>query len=225
MNWQSLVGDLNAYYQQQEGDWRSAFAPLFDAIIEDQGNLWNAQLGTSFAVTNVQSAEWFNQYTLTFAQQVNQTTTQALGDLFMQAQVEGWTIDQMQNRMTDLFTQWQTGDATSADFDWYAQRLPPWRTELIARTETIRSANYGSLNLFKEWDPNGKKGWSATYDDRTREDHAQAAQDYGEEGAIPYDQPFIVGGIPMDCPGDPNAPIEQVANCRCALIPVLSSSE
>lgn len=223
IQWQQVVSDLAAFYQKQEVAWREAYAPLMSALITDQGHQWNASLGTSFAVPNIYGADWFNGYTLTFAQQVNETTLTTLGDMFAQAQLEGWTVQQMQNRMNQLFNQWMTGDETSSDWEWYAQRLPPWRTEMIARTETLRSSNYGSFNLFQEWGVK-KKEWLATFDDRTRKSHVDAGINYGRggrPGAIPMEQPFMVNGNPMMCPGDISAPASETVNCRCTILPVL----
>lgn len=223
IQWQQAITDLSTFYQQQEGNWRAAFAPLMSGLITDQANQWNVSLGTSFAVPNIEGADWFNQYTLVFAQQVNQTTLVTLSELFAQAQLEGWTIEQMQNHMNQLFTQWMNGSEFAADWSWYAARLPPYRTEMIARTETLRSSNYGSWNIFKGWGAQ-KKEWLATYDDRTRPSHIDAWTRYssgGSPGPIGMDEAFVVGGVAMQCPGDPGAPAGETVNCRCSIAPVL----
>lgn len=222
IQWQNMHQDLQTFYLAQNENWRSAFAPLYVGVITDQAKGWNTQFGTSFDVPNIEAADWFNHYTLTFAQQINQTTLDTLGELFQQAQMEGWTIEQMQNRMDTLFRQWMNGNVTSEEMDWYTQRLPPYRTELIARTETLRSSNQGSLSLFKDWIPDGRKNWLASFDDRTRLTHIDAGTRYGvggTVGSIPMDSPFMVGGAMMQCPGDTSAPASETINCRCCLAP------
>jgi ppGpp synthetase/RelA/SpoT-type nucleotidyltranferase len=95
------------------------------------------------------------------------------------------------------------------------------RGELIARTELTGATNGGSLaavrlvNDATPADSQLRKIWIATNDDRTRDSHAQASDDYGEGSGIPVDQPFNIGGADMQHPGDPTGPPEEVINCRC----------
>lgn len=54
------------------------------------------------------------------------------------------------------------------------------------------------------------KTWRTRRDARVRHTHAAA-----EGQTVPFVAPFFVGGIPMQHPGDPTAPVEEVVNCRC----------
>ena len=121
----------------------------------------------------------------------------------------------MQKHLTTLFDQWSKGDVTPQEFDWYTSRMPPYRTEMIARTETIRSSNAGSDELYREWGVQQHE-WLATKDDRVRDDHLAA-----DGQIVGIDEPFIVGGYEADFPGDPNLPPEESINCRCTVLPVM----
>lgn len=59
------------------------------------------------------------------------------------------------------------------------------------------------------------KMWYTQEDSRVRDSHADA---HGQ--VVPIDGEFLVGGYNMRYPGDRNAPIEEVINCRCVLLEV-----
>lgn len=90
------------------------------------------------------------------------------------------------------------------------------RAERIARTELVSASNVGqmigaeraagALGLVMQ------KEWIATFDQRTRPDHASA-----DGQRVPLDQPFSVGGTMLDQPGDMAGPADQVINCRCTV--------
>ena len=214
--WQDTLLSVEDYLNMGGADnWRSQFTPAMKGIITDQGKRWAADLGMTFDVQNFFAQDWFDEYTLKFAQQINATTLDELGRMFQQAQSEGWSVPTMQKHLTTLFDQWSKGDVTPEEFDWYTSRMPPYRTEMIARTETIRSSNAGSEELFNEWGVQQKE-WLATKDDRVRDDHLAA-----DGQVVGIDEPFIVGGYEADFPGDPNLPPEESINCRCTVLPVM----
>src|SRR5690606_15625034 len=81
----------------------------------------------------------------------------------------------------------------------------------IARTEATASLNAGQQALRDEEEvPN--KQWIATVDGLTRETHSATDLEI-----VPNGQPFLVGGYPMNHPGDGSlgAPAEEIVNCRC----------
>lgn len=94
----------------------------------------------------------------------------------------------------------------------------PFRAALIARTETHMAATYGGITSAREAeDELGVrllKRWSPTLDARTRPAHLAMAG----KPAIPLDEKFLVGGEPMDRPGDPSASGANLINCRCSLL-------
>jgi HK97 family phage portal protein len=72
--------------------------------------------------------------------------------------------------------------------------------------EGVRDAVYSSAGSYIE------KTWQANRDEKTRPSHWKAnGQTRKAQNA------FKVGGVSMQRPGDPTAPIHEVANCRCWL--------
>lgn len=92
------------------------------------------------------------------------------------------------------------------------------RAKTIARTETHNAASFAShqYHLQVETDLGSKvmKKWVATNDARTRPDHAEM----NGKPAIPMNEDFIVGGVPMSYAGDPKGGAKNVINCRCVVI-------
>ena len=90
------------------------------------------------------------------------------------------------------------------------------RGALIARTETHGAANYGADVAARETGLNIRKEWVSAADERTRESHAAA-----DGQTVGMDDAFDIGGVSMMFPGDPSAPVEEIANCRCAVAHVV----
>ena len=135
--------------------------------------------------------------------------------MLAQAQEEGWAIPTMQSHLSDTFEQWMGGDLSPEDFAWFAERMPPYRTEMIARTETIRSSNAGSTQIYKDWGVQ-KHEWLATLDDRVRPDHLEANGQIVKVG-----EPFDVSGEMLEYPGDPVGDPGNTINCRCTTVPIV----
>ncbi len=80
------------------------------------------------------------------------------------------------------------------------------RASTIVRTEVNRiHATATQLRMEDAVDqvPDLRKAWLPEIDNRTRETHVQAGQDFSEENAIPVDKPFTVGGHKAMFPRDP----------------------
>ena len=103
------------------------------------------------------------------------------------------------------------------------QRTLKYRGDVIARTESVNALRAGQFEAIAQAVERGEldirdvvKKWDATGDVRTRLTHQQAETDYKE--GIPLDQPFIVGGEPMQYPGVAGASAKNVIQCRCRLL-------
>lgn len=214
VNWTKVGGSLDAYLQEAGDNWRETFLPVMEATLDDLGSELSVVFGIEFDVRNWRGEAWFQDYTLKFAQAINETTSGDIHDLLATAAADGWSIPDMQAAMEELFQQYMDGDLTAEETEWFKQRLPAYRTEMIARTETISLSNAGTHQLGQDWGATAKI-WLATDDDRTRPSHIEAGGRYVE--GIPIDEPFIVGGYEMMYPGDRShgAPPSEFVNCRC----------
>lgn len=224
--WWDVETDVLDYLEKEGAEnWRETFVPLIEGTVYDVGQIWATELGIAFNIRNLRGEEWFKDYTLVFSKPINQTTSNHIQTVLAQGQAEGWSIPTMQKHLEQLFQQYMKGNLSAADFAWFNDRMPPHRTEMIARTETIRAAGAGAQNLYKEWGVQ-KRAWLATNDDRTRPTHVTAGQTYGRYGSVgplPMDEPFMVGGYEMMHPGDASlgAPPEEFIDCRCTIIPIV----
>lgn len=104
----------------------------------------------------------------------------------------------------------------------YRERLgftDQYRSERIARTETLRASNAGSFEGAKNAGIHLLKQWVPIVDNNSRDDHAAMAG----EPAIELDQLFNVGGESMMIPGDGSA--ENTINCRCIVSYIPETNE
>jgi hypothetical protein len=215
IRWSDLRASILDYIQDRSIEaWRADFIPLIEGVVLDTGGLWATALGVQFDVRNLRGEAWFQDYTLQFADPISQTSADTLHDVLAQAQAEGWTIAEMQDRMGRVFDQWIQGDLTPDDFNWLTQRMPLHRRELIARVETMRAANAGAYQLGRDWGVKTKE-WLAALDERTRDTHREA-----NGQVVGINETFTVGGYAMMHPLDMNrgAPPEEAMNCRCTMI-------
>jgi len=97
-------------------------------------------------------------------------------------------------------------------FNHYAQ----FQAERVVRTEATNAANFGTMQSALTVFPGDemKKEWIASFDDRTRDTHAEA-----DGQVVNYNDPFFVGGYQIQYPGEPGAPANEVINCRCSVAP------
>lgn len=96
------------------------------------------------------------------------------------------------------------------------------RARTIARTETTVAANEGSRAAAKALNlPKLRKEWVSGDDGRVRGSDLDDATNHKNMNGVKVgiDEKFLVPSIDgpdeMDGPGDPSAPVDQVANCRC----------
>lgn len=217
LNYGELLDKILAYIAgDSQENWRKVFRPVIEALVMQQGEMWNAAMGMSFDVRNIFGEAAFNDYLIKFAQQIAQTTNDDITALLQQAMKEGWSIPDMEKALGSLFDQYMSGDLTDEQRTWFEERMPAYRRENIARTETTRASSVGSQALFKGWGAQGKE-WLTAMDGRQRDTHGAA-----NGQIVPIDEPFKVGGYDMMHPGDPNAPAEEVCSCRCSIAPILT---
>jgi uncharacterized protein with gpF-like domain len=144
--------------------------------------------------------EYFGQDILNTSIGITETTKKLIRDVFINAYAQGLGIN-------DIIKQFE---------DTEMSRI---RSRLIARTETVTSANGGALIVAKETGLLLNKIWLATKDSRTRHDHAEV-----DGHTVGRDEYFDVGGATMLHPGARTqedgspVPVSEVANCRCTTL-------
>lgn len=102
--------------------------------------------------------------------------------------------------------------------DRYRERYIKYRSEVIARTEALRSAHEGSEEMYAQAIENGSlnpedlvRTWVTAKDERVRSSHAAMSNQ-----TRPFGQPFTTGdGVSIMRPGDSNAPASETIQCRC----------
>ncbi len=117
------------------------------------------------------------------------------------------------------------GTALSAEqidtaVDRYRANYIAYRAEVIARTEALRAVHAGNEELFRQAIERGDidadaitRTWNPEGGPRTRASHRAMKGQTRSFGEM-----FTTGaGIDIAYPGDPNAPIEETAQCRCAI--------
>jgi len=88
----------------------------------------------------------------------------------------------------------------------------PW-ARMIARTEATKATNSSNLDAIKEAGFNAKT-WIAGGPPNDREEHTAM-----DGKTIPIDEDFVLpSGVKISFPGDPDADVSELANCRCGVI-------
>ncbi len=95
-------------------------------------------------------------------------------------------------------------------------RLEDHVAERAARTGTVATSNAGSHSAIEDSSAIAEE-WLTSLDGRERETHAEAN---GQIVAV--EQTFLVGDAELAHPGDPTAPIGEIVNCRCTVVPRFS---
>jgi hypothetical protein len=97
-----------------------------------------------------------------------------------------------------------------------------YQAERIVRTETngvySLAAQLRQQQAVDEAMPDARKSWITAHDVRVRPAHVVAGNMYGQggdPGPIAFDQPYMVGGEPMQHPHDPRSSPRNRINCRC----------
>lgn len=147
----------------------------------------------------------------------NPEVRRVMNELIQKAQSVPETLrDAVADAVGDGLEGEETWDEIAARVNGLAQDMPRWKAEQIAQTTGTGAFEQGQLQAFKAAGVDAKR-WLSQRDGRVRPSHFAAD---GEE--VGLDDPFTVGGAPMQYPGDPTAPAREVVNCRCSLLPIIT---
>lgn len=120
-----------------------------------------------------------------------------------------------------------TSKQVDAMVDRYRERYIQYRSEVIARTESMTAAAEGSHEAVVQAIEAGdvspdriERTWNPAEDNRVRDSHEAM-----DGQTVAYDQPFITGhGVRIRFPGDPQAPPEERIQCRCTVSTRISAA-
>lgn len=147
--------------------------------------------------------DYINQHAAELAKNINETTRNGIRAVLAEAQDEGLSMAEIQDKLNELF----------------AGRKSNYETERIARTEMNRASNEGIIEGLRQSGVVEKKAWLAALDIRTRDSHVAAHLRYQEE-PISLEALFEVGGGAGPAPGQIGVAAEDI-NCRCVVLAVL----
>ena len=112
----------------------------------------------------------------------------------------------------------------------YRERYLRYRSETIARTETIRALSGANQEFLQGYIDSGeiderqvRRFWHYTFDERTRAEHRQIPA-MNPDG-VGMNEPFQTPLGPLMFPGDPMGAVSNVANCRCSVYQRVISAE
>jgi len=136
------------YLLTSKDGWIEEFGPLFAGVIGAQADNILGAYGISFDIARPEVQQFLEGYTMEFAKGIQEVSEEKLRAIIMQAQSEGWSVPNTRNAIMEL---WDGFDKN--------------RAEMIARTETLRSSNYGAVEA---WAQAGieRKEWYTTLDGR-----------------------------------------------------------
>lgn len=152
----------------------------------------------TFDLTDPNVVAWIEDKVFKFSDRVTRSTKAKIKILINNGIDNGWTLTQF-------------ADQLSAKFDQFGLA----RALRVATTEIGAAMNGGSMMGYRQSGVVEKKQW-LTADAGARDSHLAAAAD----GVIGIAERFSNG---LDHPGDPNAPAEEVVNCRCAIQPIVEA--
>lgn len=129
----------------------------------------------------------------------------AVHSVILEGITEGLSVSQTANRIGERMMQWA-----------------PWQAQRQAQTDLVALANGASLESAKVLGEDGPafKTWLTAGDENVRDSHVDA-----DGQTVKIDEPFSVGGFPLDHPGDFLGPDSEVINCRCTLIYGFAANE
>jgi SPP1 gp7 family putative phage head morphogenesis protein len=164
--------------------------PRITEMVKINGSAAYAELGVSgsFDVSNPEVIKWIKKRAGELIKSIGDTTLEKLKKTLAEGVAAGEKIPSLASRVSSVY------DGAKG-----------YRSELIARTETIKASNSGAYQAYKQSGVVEKKQWLATMDDRVRDEHAAMN---GE--IVGLNEAFSNGEM---FPGEPN--------CRCTVLPVI----
>ena len=173
-----------------------------------------SSLGTSYTLYDRQTVERLirDDPELLPALKPMSRTAQEIAD----GKIKAWSREQIHNTCLQGILQGESIPAIATRIsDITTQQAQS--TIRYARTMTTGAENAGRVDSYHRAESMGiemEQQWLATLDNRTRESHRQMDGEH-----VPVGKLFSNG---CEYPGDPNGPAEEIWNCRCTLVAMLT---
>lgn len=137
------------------------------------------------------------------AQPFSKTTVGQMENLTTRAAREGWSTGTLRDELQTYFD----------DGGNIGGMGPRERADVGARTASTAQFGQGQIQAWLQAGIRGKR-WLSQRDSRVRDTHQFSD---GQERRL--QKPFNVGGFQLRFPGDPEAPVDETARCRCSMLP------
>jgi len=176
-------------------DFQKVLIPFYTRVITAFAARIRRSVKSTDTFTDVMK-QWLIKRALETVEDIDETTLDIIKTAISHGVEQGWTTEKIAQSISDATL--------------YEVNQP--RARVIARTEMHTAAQEGQLQAAKATGIQGlQKTWTASGDNRTRDDHAEA-----DGQTVDIDDDFIVGGESMSRPGDGSA--EESINCRCVCV-------
>ena len=182
--------------------------PVMRGIFSDAGEaaMELVNVGTSFDLNNPRAVAYLEERAIQFARTINETTAKDIRRILGEGIMEGESVQDLSKRVSD-----------------YYGEIRDYRTDRIARTETMASTNAGSHEGYTQAGVEHKQ-WISARDGQCRESHLyldrKYSEDGGKDGPIRMDEDFVNdetgsrGPYPLAM-----SEVSDNINCRCISAP------
>jgi HK97 family phage portal protein len=184
---------IDKFAQTMSPEFMNIFTAGVDKALDDM-----AAGNYSFDFRNPKVTSYLKNKTYKFAQEVNNATMESLRKELITGLNAFENLDQIAERINKVFDYSDT-----------------WRGLRIARTETTCAINSGMVQAYDQSGLAQGKGWLTSRDEKVRLSH----EIDGQEVAV-NDMFKLKSGQSVRFPGDPDAQIADIINCRCTMYPV-----
>ena len=160
------------------------------------------------------TANYLSQHTSGLITQIDETTKNIIRDRLTEGYARGESIQDLARGIRQAL-------GFDPNMSARSQRAVSSRARTVARTETLRAANYGRLEAYRQQAPGLVKGkkWLTALDGRQRQDHEDL-----NGTIVGIDEMFVIGGATAMAPTQFGVP-EQDINCRCTILPALNDGK
>lgn len=200
------IEDINIEKAEEEKRLLTTFTPIVKVIMKEIGDARIRDLLESiklakidFDVNDPAVLKWIGARMKRFSKEVTGTSFDEIEAILKVGFSEGQPVATIADTLREKFDSWDK-----------------YRAPLISRTETISAMNEADLESVRQTGLDEKllKHWLTAGDERVRESHQKAGDDY--QDGIDIDEDFVVGADKMEAPGGGTDPGENI-NCRCTL--------